>query len=79
MYRLGIAMASGGKSLSRGMVSDSPSIWIRNDVEAEIVNKAEKDLGKKATRIIPKGPSEEIKSINTASPVAAPKRNQYGV
>lgn len=79
MYRLGIAMASGGKSLSRGMVSDSPSIWIRNDVEAEIVNKAEKDLGKKATRIIPKGPSEEIKSINTASPVATPKRNQYGV
>ena len=79
MYRLGIAMASDGTSASRGMVGDSPSVWIRNDVEAAIVDKAEKDVGKKGTRIIPKGPSEETNSVNTASPVATPKRNQYGV
>jgi adenine-specific DNA glycosylase len=79
MYRLGLAMASQGKSDGLGVTQDHPAVWIRNSVEADILSKAEKDLGLKPTRLIPSGPSEEITSINKASPVAKPKRNQYGV
>jgi hypothetical protein len=79
MYRLGLAMASQGKSDGLGVTRDNPTVWVRNSVEADILNKAEKEMGVKPTRLIPPGNSEEITSVNKASPVAKPKRNQYGV
>jgi nicotinamide mononucleotide adenylyltransferase len=79
MYRLGLAMASQGKTDGLGVTRDNPTVWVRNSVEADILNKAEKEMGVKPTRLIPPGNSEEITSVNIASPVAKPKRNKYGV
>ena len=79
MYRLGIAMAGDKNSPSQGPISHSPTVWMRNDEEAEIVAKAERTLGAVGTVVVPKGPSEELPTTETASPVANIKKNKYGV
>ena len=79
MYRLGIAIAGGRNADAAGPVGHSPSVWITNSVEEDKVKTAEKTLGKKGTVIVPKGPSEELLSTSTVSPVASVKKNRYGV
>lgn len=79
MYRLGVAMAGDAKSPSQGPVGSSPTVWVRNDEEAAILAKAERTTGIVGTVVVPKGPSEELPNTETASPVAKPKRNKYGV
>ena len=79
MYRLGITIAGGGNADAAGPVGHSPSVWITNSVEEDKVKTAEKTLGKKGTVIVPKGPSEELLSTSTVSPVASVKKNRYGV
>jgi hypothetical protein len=49
------------------------------DADEEIVNRAAKNQGITGKTLVAKGPSSELKSINTVSPVAQPKRNKYGV
>lgn len=78
MYRLGVALAN-SEAPSQGAVSHSPTVWVRNDEEAEKLSKAERSIGIKGTVVVPKGPSEELPSVHATSPVATPKRNKYGV
>jgi hypothetical protein len=79
MYRLGIAIAGGGNANAKGAVGHSPSVWITNSVEEDKIKTAERTIGKKGTVIVPKGPSEELASTSTVSPVASVKKNRYGV
>jgi hypothetical protein len=79
MYRLGIAIAGGGNANAEGPARASPTVWITNSVEEEKVKTAEQTLGKKGTVIVPKGPSEELASTSTVSPVASVKKNRYGI
>lgn len=81
MYRLGIAMAGSpdNPGYSEGPAKDIPAVWMYSPAEEEIVNRAEKNQGIKGKTIVSKGPSEENKTINVVSPVAAPKKNKYGV
>lgn len=81
MYRFGIAMAGEPETSApkEGPAKDVPTIWMFTDVEEEIVAKAAKNQGIKGTTIVAKGPSAELKTVNTASPVAKTKRNKYGV
>jgi hypothetical protein len=78
MYRLGIALAN-DKAPSRGVASNSPTVWVRNDEEAEMLTNAERAIGVKGTVVVPQGASEELPSIETVSPVANVKRNRYGI
>ena len=78
MYRLGVALAN-SDAPSRGATSNSPTVWVRNDEEAEKLSKAERAIGVTGTVVVPKGASEELPSVETTSPVATAKRNKYGV
>ena len=81
MYRFGIAMAGEPEKSApkEGPAKDVPTVWMYTDADEEIVNKAAKNQGITGTTIVAKGPSSELKSVNTVSPVAQPKRNKYGV
>jgi hypothetical protein len=78
MYRLGIALAN-DKAPSTGVVSNSPTVWVRNDEEAEMLANAERTMGIKGTVVVPKGASEELPGTETVSPIASIKRNRYGI
>ena len=81
MYRFGIAMAGApDKPIAKeGPAKDVPAVWMYSKGEEEIVNRAAKNQGISGKTIVAKGPSEELKSTNTTSPVAKPKQNKYGV
>jgi hypothetical protein len=81
MYRFGIAMAGEPEHSApkEGPAKDMPTVWMYTDAEIDMVNKASKNQGIKGTTIVAKGPSSEIKQVNTTSPVANLKRNKYGV
>jgi hypothetical protein len=68
LYRLGLAVANKDAG-SGGVVSNSPSVWLRGPEEADMISKAERAMGIKGTVIVPIGPSEELKNINVTSPV----------
>lgn len=78
MYRLGIALAN-DEAPSRGVVSNSPTVWVRNDEEAEMLANAERTMGIKGTVVVPQGDSEEYTDTNDKSPIANIKRNRYGI
>jgi hypothetical protein len=78
MYRLGIALAN-DQAPSTGVVSNSPTVWVRNDEEAEMLANAERTMGVKGTVVVPKGDSEEYTDTYDKSPVATIKRNRYGI
>jgi hypothetical protein len=81
MYRFGIAMAGEPEKSSpkEGPAKDVPTVWMYTDAEEDIVNKAAKNQGISGKTIVKKGPSSELKSVNTTSPVAQVKKNKYGV
>ena len=81
MYRFGIAMAGEPETSApkEGPAKDVPTVWMFTDAEEEIVAKAAKNQGIKGTTIVAKGPSAELASVNTISPVAQHKKNKYGV
>jgi len=81
MYRFGIAMAGEPErsAPTAGPAKDMPTVWMYTDAESEKVHKAAKNQGVKHNTIVAKGPSSELKSINTVSPVANKKPNKYGV
>lgn len=78
MYRLGVAMAD-STAPCEGPAGASPTVWVRNKEEAEILARAERAIGAKGTVIVPKGASEEIDDVQVNSPVATIKKNKYGV
>ncbi len=81
MYRLGVAMAGEPEKSApkEGPAKDVPAVWMYTDADEEIVNKAAKNQGITGKTIVAKGPSSELNTVNTVSPVAQPKRNKYGV
>ncbi len=81
MYRFGVAIAGGDTHpvTGDGPVSDSPSVWMYTQQDADKVAKAEKRQGVKGTTIIGKGQSKELDSINKKSTTASRKPNKYGV
>ena len=81
MYRFGVAIAGGDTHpvAGDGPVSDSPSVWMYTQQDADKVEKAEKRQGVKGTTIIGKGQSKELDSINKKSTTASRKPNKYGV
>jgi hypothetical protein len=81
MYRFGVTIAGGDAHpvIGHGPVSDSPSIWMYTQQDADKVAKAEKRQGVKGTTIIGKGQSKELDSINKKSTTASRKPNKYGV
>lgn len=79
-YRYGVAMAGAPDD---DMYKDGPygsKLMTVGYTEAdrEIIAKAEKIMGVKSSAIS-SNDSSEIDTINTASPVAKPKKNKYGV
>jgi hypothetical protein len=81
MYRLGIQMAGApDKSINKeGPAKDVPTVWMYSQGEEDIVNAAQRNQGIKGKTLIAKGPSEELKSVNTKSIVAKSKTNKHGV
>lgn len=81
MYRFGIAMAGEPEKSApiAGPAKDMPTVWMYTDAEEDMVNKAAKNQGISSETVVAKGPSSELKIVNTVSPVAKPKRNKYGV
>lgn len=79
-YRFGIALASSPEEnmYPRGPIGSDMTLVDYSTGDAEIRKGAEKLLGLKASRNTSKD-SKEIPSTNTKSPVAKPKRNQYGI
>lgn len=71
-YRLGVAMAGSpdNGSPTEGPAKDNPSVYPYSEADEEIVNKAVKNQGIKGKTLVAKGPSEELPSTNTVSPVS---------
>lgn len=71
-YRMGLAMAGAPDqgTPTAGPAKDIPTIWPYSDGDEEIVKKALKNQGIKGKDIIKKGPSQELESTYTVSPVA---------
>ena len=79
-YRFGVALASSpdNEITPRGPIGSDFTIVDYTDAERKIRKGAEKNLGIKSSRSTGKG-SVETDTVNKTSPVAKPKKNQYGV
>jgi len=83
-YRYGMALAASRANRDHDIDFDQESAWAENlslvsfsPDDEETIRLADKLMGVKATRIASNKSTET--DVNVASPVAAPKRNQYGV
>ena len=84
-FKLGQAMAAtDGKTIpdidAKSWIGKSKSIHPYTEVENEMFKKASQAVGAKYTDLN-KGDmrSLELKTTNTVSPVASPKKNKYGI
>lgn len=77
-YRFGMAMADHTINYAEGPARQSAVIVAYTPEEEEIIRGGEKQTGHKG-RLIADKESREPNSTNTQSPVAAKKRNKYGV
>jgi len=81
-YRFGVAMA-GSPDFEKDMgveaaIGPEMTMTTYTAADADIVKAAGKKMGSKAKIVAGPG-SEEVRSIQTVSPVAKPKPNKYGV
>lgn len=78
-YRMGVAMAVVDKPMDQESAqAENLVVAPYSDADAEIMKKAARIMGVTPTTVAKKKSSEPA-GTNTASPVAAPKRNRYGV
>jgi hypothetical protein len=79
-YRFGMELAGspGVDTEQRGPIGSEFTTIGYSDADQEIIDHASKKFGLKRKTHGGKG-SVELDNINTASPVAKPKRNKYGV
>lgn len=79
-YRFGLAMATSpdGDMDKKGPIGSNFNTIDYSEADAEIRRGAEKIMGIKPSRSTGPG-SEEMDVVNKQSPVAAKKRNKYGV
>jgi hypothetical protein len=77
-YRFGLAMADHTINYTEGPASNSAVIVAYTPEEEEIIQGGTRQTGHKGKLVTDPG-SSEPDSTNTQSPVARPKKNQYGV
>jgi hypothetical protein len=77
-YRFGLAMADHTINYAEGPTGNSAVIVAYTPEEEEIIQSGTRQTGHKG-RLIADKKSHEISSVNTQSPVAQVKKNQYGV
>ena len=84
-YRYGLAIAAARADAAGHVDFEQESPWAENlalvmwaPEDEDVIKAADKLMGVKATRITD-NKSREGKGRNTVSPVAAPKKNRYGV
>ena len=77
-YRFGIAMADHTINYAEGPTSNSAVITAYTPEEEEINQGGSRQTGHKGKIVADRG-SSEPDSTNIQSPVARPKKNQYGV
>lgn len=79
-YRFGVALAGSPRADmdKRGTIGSNFHIIDYSAADEEIRKGAERVMGIKPSRSTGRG-SKELASTNTASPVARPKPNKYGV
>jgi len=82
-YRFGIALAGSPDNddamYTKGPIGSNFAMIDYSEGDAKIRKAAEKRMGVKSSRGTGKGSEEVHELVNTVSPVAAPKRNKYGV
>ena len=78
MYRFSVAMADHENAPAEGAVSNHGIVVAYTPEEDKIIKHAERVTGHRGKIAADKG-SHEPASTNNRSPVAAPKRNKYGV
>jgi hypothetical protein len=79
MYRFSMGMANHEEMVPNSAMRDSSVIAAYSKGEEEIITKTEKKLGKRGKTTIADGGSNEPEGTNSKSPVAAKKKNKYGV
>ena len=79
-YRFGVALAGSpdNEMTPHGPIGSNFTIVDYTDADDKIRKGAERNLGIKSSRSTGRG-SKEVDDVNKISPVAKPKRNQYGV
>lgn len=79
-YRFGLALARSPDDVidPLGPIGSEFTTVGYSDVDQEIIDHARKEFGLKVRKHSGKG-SEELEKINKVSPVAAVKKNRYGV
>jgi hypothetical protein len=78
IYRFSMMMGNADIEYAEGPAAANAVVMAYTPEEEEKVRNAERRTGDKGRLLTNKG-STEPKSISTASPVAKPKRNKYGV
>ena len=78
IYRFGLAMADHTINYVEGPTGNSAVITAYTPEEDKIIQGGTRQTGHKGKIVANRG-SNEPNSTNTQSPVAAPKKNQYGV
>ena len=77
-YRFGLAMADHTINYAEGPTGNSAVIVAYTPEEEEIIKAGTRQTGHKG-KIVADRSSHETTDTNSASPVAQPKRNRYGV
>lgn len=79
-YRFGVALAGSPENemTPRGPIGSNFTIVGYTDADDEIRKGAERNLGIKSSKGT-SHKSKEVDDVNKTSPVAKPKRNQYGI
>jgi hypothetical protein len=81
MYRLGVHMAGSPEDQEMPKQSASAnqmSLYAYTDAEQKIIDKSKKELGYKGNKLT-SNRSEEPADTQKISPVAKPRKNQYGI
>lgn len=78
LYRFSMGMANHEEFVPNSAMRDSGVIAAYSSGETEIVDKTQKKLGHKPTKIADTG-SNEPQGTYTTSPVSKKKKNKYGV
>ena len=79
MYRFSMGMANHEEFVPNSATKDSSITVAYSRGDEEIISKTEKKLGKKGKTTVADNGSNEPEGTNTKSPVAAKKKNKYGV
>lgn len=80
-YRFGLALAGAPDypTIAAGAVAGDPLLCTYTDEELEMIKFAAKQTNSGRIVNVSSNRSEEMPGVNTTSPVAKPKKNQYGV